>query len=279
MAPDNVFNTADEVFTPGREPLVTYNPRQELDIEGEVHRFLRKPGYVLTVSGPSKSGKTVLVEKIIPRTGAIWMTGAEIKSIDDFLNRIISHHQAVSEVTTEKASSKGAGAKIGVSAGIPKALQGSAELSGSAQQGSRVSEKRTIDKVETVKALLETHQTRIVVDDFHYVSDDLKIDLTRTIKEFIRFCFVVFIAVPQDAYDAVRLETDMNSRVWQLEIPDWTSQELLYISREGFKALGLMDPQDEIGNGFATESLGAPSLCNACAWSTASTTDTKGNAT
>ena len=41
------------------------------------------PGMVVSLLGPSKSGKTVLVEKVVGRDNLITITGAGIQSPDD----------------------------------------------------------------------------------------------------------------------------------------------------------------------------------------------------
>jgi hypothetical protein len=64
-----------DVFTPGRMPDVTYNPRSEHDVEGALRRFLDNRGAALTLSGPTKSGKTVVVERVLPRDEALWIPG------------------------------------------------------------------------------------------------------------------------------------------------------------------------------------------------------------
>lgn len=64
------------VFVAGRSPDVTYNPRNDWQLEAEVNSYLwQGPGKALSISGPTKSGKTVLVERLLPEHEAIWMQG------------------------------------------------------------------------------------------------------------------------------------------------------------------------------------------------------------
>lgn len=56
-----------EVFVPGGRPAVTYVPRGERHLEDEIADYLDARHKVLSVSGPTKTGKTVLLKSQIPR--------------------------------------------------------------------------------------------------------------------------------------------------------------------------------------------------------------------
>jgi hypothetical protein len=73
-----------DVFVAGATPSITYNPRDDRHLEKEMSGYLEQgPGRALTVSGPTKSGKTVLVERSLPQDEAIWMEGPDLRSVDD----------------------------------------------------------------------------------------------------------------------------------------------------------------------------------------------------
>lgn len=59
---------AQDVFTPGSFPVHTYVHRIDLDVEQQLRDALATPGQLISISGPSKSGKTVLVEASWART-------------------------------------------------------------------------------------------------------------------------------------------------------------------------------------------------------------------
>jgi predicted AAA+ superfamily ATPase len=56
---------ATDVFTPSAFPKRTYVRREEDRLERRLRDALETPGEVISVSGPSKSGKTVLVERVV----------------------------------------------------------------------------------------------------------------------------------------------------------------------------------------------------------------------
>ena len=56
---------ATDVFTPNDFPEHTYVRREGEDLEQRLERALATPKVVVSISGPSKSGKTVLDRKSV----------------------------------------------------------------------------------------------------------------------------------------------------------------------------------------------------------------------
>ena len=70
---------ATEIFIPGSFPTETYIQRSDEDYEKSLRDAISMDGMVTSLSGPSKSGKTVLVEKVVGRDCLISISGARIK--------------------------------------------------------------------------------------------------------------------------------------------------------------------------------------------------------
>lgn len=66
------------------------------------------------------------------------------------------------------------------------------------------------------------------------------------------------IAVPHEAFEAVREEPDMAVRVWHLRIDPWSQDELQLIASLGLGALNVGDDGESIGQHLARNSLGRP---------------------
>lgn len=249
-----------EVFTPGRMPDVTYNPRSDLDVEGQLRRFLQNHGAAMTLSGPTKSGKTVVVERVLPQDEAVWIPGGDLTKLDDLWHRVIDFFELFDEiqVTTSAAESESAGGSG--SLGVPGIAKLSGSLNSSDNYSYQVSTgaKRPLSSVAR-QALIDT-EIPLVIDDFHYVPDPLKVQLIRAVKGLISHVPVVLIAVPSDAFRVVRDEPDMLGRLWQQEITPWSMDELVYIAQSGFRALNLVDEGDRLAKELAWNSLGAPFL-------------------
>ena len=94
-----------DVFVPGGFPVHTYVPRDELQLEEKVADYLDERYKVLSLSGPTKSGKTVLVRRVAP--DALWVSGGEIETASDFWTLLVDKLDGWIEV--EKSRSKSAG--------------------------------------------------------------------------------------------------------------------------------------------------------------------------
>jgi hypothetical protein len=73
---------AKDVFTPGTLPKHTYYDRSDLHLEQNLLDAVDTPGMIAAVSGPSKSGKTVLCESVIGLGSMLLVTGGGINSED-----------------------------------------------------------------------------------------------------------------------------------------------------------------------------------------------------
>jgi hypothetical protein len=128
---------------------------------------------IISLSGPSKSGKTVLVNKVIESDNLIPLSGASIRTSDDLWAKVL----AWMEVPTERAETVGskikaeAGGKAGGKAGIPFVAEGKAEATGSIG-GETSREAKEVFEPTGLQQVIEeiAHSSFVVfVDDFHYI--------------------------------------------------------------------------------------------------------------
>jgi hypothetical protein len=248
-----------EVFVAGELPTVTYNPRDEQRLEQDVKEYREQFGKALTVFGPSKSGKTVLIERLFPRGSAVWVQGSDLNSVDGFWKRIADGLELFDRITVRGEQTTTADDEYGFSIG-PKgatANQSSRDSSALAKAKEAARERPLPD---LVREAMRVEPWPVVIDDFQYVPANLKRAIARAVKTLIPDTHVVLAAVPHSAFDAVLAEPDMNGRVWQLEVEPWSVEELMFIAREGFKALGILDTEQRIGKVLAEASYGAPFL-------------------
>lgn len=259
MAEREIFLTKN-VFVAGSAPRITYNPRDDRHLEREVTLYLEQgPGRALSVSGPTKSGKTVLIERLMPRDEAIWMEGPDLESVDSFWERIVDWLGLYDLVEVTQQEGEDAGKQLGLTVGVPKlaSIDAHKKDGTTTTRGARWGRSQAVTTV--ARRGLEDLGVPIVIDDFHYVAEGARQAMARAIKTAIPFCKVVLIAVPHEAFDVVRNESDMGGRVSQLAIEFWTVEELKFIAEKGFAALAIEDKHG-IGTTLAENSFGAPFL-------------------
>jgi len=254
--------SAGTVFVAGGLPTVTYNPRADLRLEDRLRDYLDERHKILSVSGPTKSGKTVLLRSVIKE--GIWLAGGEIGTVSDFWGTVGDKLEVLLEEqiakrddeTTSTATSGGGQIKpLGIGVGVEH------QRGQSSTTGETKTRGRTRPTQPAVKEALEKLRPVVVIDDFHYMSQDVQLGIVRGLKDLVfQGLGVVLAAVPHRAYDAVRVEKEMTGRVVQLPIEFWSEEELLGISREGFAALNVLDPGEALGSRLADESFKSPFL-------------------
>jgi len=101
----------DDVFIPGGLPHETYVSRDHLGLEGDLGRWIeRRQKPLLSVSGPTKSGKTVLLKRTIP--DAMWLSGGAIDSADDFWASVCDELEVFTEHRLNVTNAHSTGAEV-----------------------------------------------------------------------------------------------------------------------------------------------------------------------
>jgi hypothetical protein len=68
-----------EVFVPGGLPKYTYVPRSARKLEEKLRQVSDNLCKIATVTGATKSGKTVLVRKLFDPVPKVWIDGGHVK--------------------------------------------------------------------------------------------------------------------------------------------------------------------------------------------------------
>jgi len=250
----------NEVFIAGRYPELTYNPRGSREQEKELKRYLADSGKALTISGPSKSGKTVLLQHNLPETDAIWINGSDLTSASVLYGKIVDWLGIFDMLEVQQQSGTATGGKIGAALKLPGGSGITAELNGKNSDSEAKTYSRTKSIADVAMQGLTELPVPIIIDDFHYVPEEVKVEIVRAIKALLLKTHVIMIAVPHEAFDAVRREPDMDGRVWGLSILPWSKDELVEIASAGFNLLGVVDHGDVVSKELAKASMGAPLL-------------------
>lgn len=247
------------VFVAGGVPDVTYNPRDDRRIENEVRSYLDQSGKALSLSGPTKSGKTVLIRRTLPEHAAIWMHGSDLVGQDAFWDKIIDWLGLYDQVEVSRGNTADIKSKIAGSIGTA-GTKVESQVGGNTITNRNMKWSRSRGLADVAREGLRTLPVPIVIDDFHYVPDTVKREIARAIKSIIPITPVVMIAVPHEAFEVVREEPDMGARVWHQRIEHWNAQELSFIAESGFAALNIEDAGKDVTQRLVGNSFGAPFL-------------------
>lgn len=166
-----------KVFIPGGFPTVTYIARKEKQLEERVSAtqdFLAK---LVVVTGATKSGKTVLVDKVFPQNSSIWIDGGAIGDENSFWELIVEkanlftekeyvEHDMESSTIEAEGSVEG---NIFVTKG-----SATAKVSLGVENTFGKNFKRTITSKVAAIHMLQSEEIPLIVDDFHYIDKKFK---------------------------------------------------------------------------------------------------------
>jgi hypothetical protein len=250
-----------EVFVVGGQPTVTYNPRPGRGVDQRVRDYLDERHRILFITGPTKSGKTVLVRSVVP--DALKISGGDLLSADAFWADIVDGLSVDTEESVEEKQTEATSTSKKGSAGIrPAGIGIGGEKANASESGTQrsVSSGRVRDPRRAAKAALRESQMPVIVDDFHHVEPDVQRQIVRGVKDLVFDGVpVILVAVPHRAADIVRAEREMRNRVESLQITPWSQQELEDIAARGFDALNIECPS-ALSEKLASESYSSPHL-------------------
>lgn len=255
---------ATEVFTPGAFPAHTYIARDGEALERALKDALDTPGQIVSLVGPSKSGKTVLVEKVVGLDNIVTITGAGIRAAEEIWSRVcdslgLPNSQGASESKTKKL-----GAELEVSGGVSAfgLAKAQGKSKGSFGSDTQDASSATIHRrgLEDVVAQIGKTDRAVLVDDFHYMPRDVQAEAAKSLKEAVRRGVrVVTAAVLHRGDDLVRANPELRGRVRSIDLVYWSESDLRAIGVEGFALLNVELDEASL-NALVREAAGSPQL-------------------
>lgn len=257
---------ANQVFVPGGMPQHTYVARAERDLEQRLLSVADNLCKLATLTGSTKSGKTVLANRVFPRTNGqnIWIDGGTVKSENDLWTQILAElgGYTSTEVATSNESSQGITGEVSGAIKVPLLASGGgkAGVSAARKTGSGNKSSLVLSPRPAAISQLRASGKPLIIDDFHYLDRAFQGDVIRALKPLVFEGHpVVIIAIPHRRYDAVKVEREMTGRVQSIPVPAWSIEELKEISQVGFPLLNAKIAAQH-ANRFAEESYGSPHL-------------------
>ncbi|MFB5761995.1 ATP-binding protein [Paenibacillus medicaginis] len=238
---------SNEVFKPGAFPKHTYISRVSSEFaytyEFRLKQALNTSGFLTSIIGPSKTGKTVLCEKVIGLENLVSLTGNDFKGALPFWTTIANRVGLAIE-----------GEQLHTNMVAGERIEGITESNSSSFREKYLTGKdQVIDYFNKNKLVL-------VLDDFHYAPEETQLDMSYQLKDAIRKEFkAIVISLPHRADDAIRKNADLSGRLSLINIEPWQIDSLKEIAITGFNTLDI-NINDELATFLAAESLTSPQL-------------------
>lgn len=259
------LNGIGDVFKPNALPDHTYVDRR-IDEYGDTYteqlqKALLNPGTLIAITGASKSGKTVLCHKAIRNT-IIDLSASQIESREDFWNQIGEQLELPDEVQIKTSQSENDVEKTQITGELSikiAKINISAGKDNTGSKGNEISHRILRSQSSMMKYIIDNDFV-LVIDDFHYASEDIQLYIARTIKTYlINGLKVIILSLPHRADDAIRLNPDLIGRTSFIEIAPWSIDELKEIGLKGFPLLNIA-VDDVVLEHMAVESISSPQL-------------------
>ncbi|MGG5887824.1 hypothetical protein ACLF3G_11855 [Falsiroseomonas sp. HC035] len=257
--------TPISVFTPNDYPRFTYVNRVVApSLEDRLEQALATPKEVISISGPSKSGKSVLIERMVGVDNLITVSGSEIASTNGLWDRVLDWMGTPStqSISTEQSTTSGKSSVITGSGGIPSVAGGS--LSAGTQSSDADKKTSAVTHIRggitQVQREIANSSYCVLVDDFHYIPRELQVDVGRQIKTAAeRGIRMIAASVPHRSDDVVRSNSELRGRTQNIDTEFWADSELLQIGQLGFRALNVWI-DESILRALAQNACGSPQL-------------------
>jgi hypothetical protein len=252
-----------EVFTPTTQPTITYISEHLIDKKLTLNRAIEMGGAVITLSGPSKSGKTVFVETVVGKDNLIQVTGASIASADALWKRVFDKVGTPISTTQSTTHTQELSAAGNLEVSVPLFAKAGGNLGGKNTTGASASSSTSPDFLNLIIREFANTGFIIFIDDFHYIPKEIQDEIATLIKEAVRHgVLFVCASVPYHADDVILANSDLRGRMVKLDFDYWNPSTLKRIAQKGFDALNVSVPEATV-EAFAMEAAGSPQLMQA----------------
>jgi hypothetical protein len=247
----------DDVFTAGGQPTITYVDRKADDVELKFARAIATPNQIVSLSGPTKTGKTVLCRKMLGEREYLWIDGGQIDGESKFWERACYELNIASgEIDTSSVQVTGS---VGANAVVMTAA-------GSRLSSNSTTRQRNIDTMAAAISTLTARKIILVIDDFHYLSDENRKSIVRNIKGAVfNGLKIILLSVTHRVFDAIKAEAELTGRFTAISLPHWSEEDLTKIPYQGFAELGVNCPE-KIVKDLSEEAQESPFLMQKFCW-------------
>ncbi|NPV02734.1 MAG: hypothetical protein HPY53_15275 [Brevinematales bacterium] len=254
---------SDEVFIPGGNPTLTYISRAELGLENKLVRYQKISNKFISITGATKCGKTVLVNKHFPRDKALWFDGGAYNIEESFWADICVQLEAYTSKSVSSSSTFNIGGEIGAEnqAGFFSWLvKFFLKIKSFFSKTKSISQSISLPLKNVALLNLRKNKIPLVIDDFHYIKLEDQKSILRALKPLVFSGLpIILISIPHRKFDVLKAERELSGRSEIIEVPSWGKDELLQIATIGFPLLNIEIKDKELSN-LVKEALGSPHL-------------------
>lgn len=255
-----------EIFKSLGLPTSTYVRRDKGIFERELSDALNTKGKIALLTGPSKTGKSSLYLHVLSerRQSPLTVRCDQELTTQEFWRRALEqvNFERLSSETDTSQSKVGGGAKIGGKFGWAwlASLTGEVSVSTESQSAEGKFREKILAQPSPMHLvpILKNLPLVLVVEDFHYLTEQVKKSIFQQWKTFSdNEISVIVVGTTHHAADLAHANSDLVGRIAQIDLNTWGTKDLELIATQGFNTLGVTVPQAVI-RFIAEESAGLP---------------------
>jgi hypothetical protein len=249
-----------QVFTPNDFPEHSYVVRKGDNLEVRVRDALAIPKQPISISGPSKSGKTALVERVVGPENLIKVSGIEVRKAEDLWERVLDWMDTPNAVSSSLSTSDSNGSRASVQIPVGRGASVSFEKNNSLTDGASSTLTRNRAGLAQVHREIADSDFVVFLDDFHYMPGEIQADVARQIKAAAERDIKICIAsVPHRSDDVVRSNHELRGRTLNIDTRFWDVEDLVQIGQLGFPKLNMVIDEADLRR-LAIQACGSPQL-------------------
>jgi hypothetical protein len=229
----------DDVFVAGGQPTITYVERSAEHVELTFARAIATPNQIVSLSGPTKTGKTVLCRRTLGDRQFVWVDGGQVTTATAFWD-LVAHELSL---PSETETADDVETEVGIQGSVPFITT----ASGSQLRRTSGTERRRINSLASAITYMTREKVLLVIDDFHYIDEKTRTELMRNVKGAVfNGLKVVLLSVTHRVFDAIKAESELTGRFTAISLPHWSLLDLAQIPEKGFAELGVACPPEVV---------------------------------
>lgn len=261
-----VATKISEVFKTSGTPTVTYVERDKGTLEFKLKAGLDDPGQLCLLTGPSKTGKTTLYQRVIESDGYLPLIARCEGTMEagDVWRKALERldFSRVSQHSSSTGKERKASTRARASVGWKWLANLTGEIAAGISDSSNESEIR--EKIlskpspEHLVPALKYLPYVLVVEDFHYLDSGTQKHVFQQWKTFTdEGISVIVLGTTHHAIDIAQSNRDLLGRINHIEVDTWSVGDLKKIVDKGMTHLAVQC-SSSLGQLIAEESAGLP---------------------
>ncbi|WP_281890295.1 AAA family ATPase [Paenibacillus sp. YYML68] len=263
-----------DVFSTSRLSRYSYVSRKykhNQTFDDFLENYLHENDKIISITGPTKCGKTTLTKSVIDPSALVRIHGADITSPDKLWELVLAKLKTPieSKETKGRDTENEVGGEVSSSGPLSwlwgLGAKGTYKWKGKKTHTLQLDKKQS-DHQNAIRNMIE-RKSVLVIDDFHYITPEVQKEICRQLKGDLESDHppIVVCSIPSREDATTRALSELQGRVASIKFSRWSNDDLYEIIEKGFHSLNYhVSNKTEIQEYLLHEALGSPHVVQDC---------------